>query len=108
VVKETGADGVLVVRMVKREQQTQVSPTYPAARPSGFYGGYSGAWTGYYEPATVYQYDIVTLESSLYSPAQQKLVWSATTESFAPTDLKKEIASFSDIIIGALRKQKIV
>jgi hypothetical protein len=108
-VKETGADGVLVVRMVKREQQTQVSRTYSAAPPAaGFYGGYAGAWSGYYEPATVYQYNLVTLESSLYSPAQGKLVWSATTESFAPTDLKKESASFAELIIGALRKQKIV
>ena len=108
-VKSTGADGVLVVRLVRREQQTQVVQASPAAPPTlGFYGWYSGAWSGYYEPATTYQYELVSLEASLYSPAQANLVWSATTEGFAPTNLKKDSASYADLIIDALRKDRIL
>jgi hypothetical protein len=63
---------------------------------------------GYYEPATVYQYDVVILETSLYSVAQSKLIWSGSTETFSPVDIKKETAGFADIIIGALRKQRVI
>jgi hypothetical protein len=63
---------------------------------------------GYYEPPTVYQYDVVTAETSLYSPPQSTLVWSGTTETFSPKDVKKETAEFAEIIIGALRKSRII
>ena len=105
-VQKAGADGVLIARLVKRQQETQVTPGYYSG--GGFYGGYTAAWTGYYEMPTVYQYDVVTIETTLFSPAQSKLVWSGTTETFAPTDVKKETARYADTIIGALRKQGVI
>jgi hypothetical protein len=108
-VEKVGAEGVLVTRLVKKERDTQVAGGYPGpVAPMGMYGWYSSAWTGYYEPATVYQYDVLTLETSLYSPKQSKLVWSGTTETFDPTDVKQETAAFADLIIGTLRKEKII
>jgi hypothetical protein len=107
-VAKLGVDGVLVTRLVKRDKETQVSGYYGPVAPMGFHGWYSSAWMGYYEPATVYEYDVVTLETSVYSPQQSKLVWSGTTETFAPQDVKKETAGFADIIIGTLRKQGII
>jgi hypothetical protein len=56
----------------------------------------------------VYQYDIATAETSLYSPPQSKLIWSGMTETFAPTEVKKETAGFARIIIGAMRKEGII
>lgn len=107
-VERLGADGVLVTRLVKQEQKTQVSPGYYRPAPIGFYPWYSAAWVGYYEPPTVYQYDVVTAETSLYSPPQSMLVWSGTTETFSPTDVKKETTGFAAVIIEALRKQGII
>jgi len=105
-VAEVGADGVLVTRLVKSEQQTQVSPGYWGPGPGmGFYGWYSSAWAGYYEPATVYTYDVVTLETSVYSPPQSKLLWSGITETFAPTNVQKSAVDYANVIIGALRHQ---
>jgi hypothetical protein len=108
-VQEQGADGVLVTRLVKSEQKTQVTPGYYHPAPMmGFYGWYSAAWVGYYEPPMVYQYDVVTSETSLYSPPQSRLVWSGMTETFSPRDVRKETQGFAKVIIGALRKQGIV
>jgi hypothetical protein len=108
-VAKLGADGVMVTRLVKRDKETQVTGGYygPVA-PMGLHGWYSSAWAGYYEPATVYQYDVVTLETSLYSPQQSKLVWSGTTETFAPTDVKKETAGYAQLIIEALQKDRFI
>jgi hypothetical protein len=108
-VAQVGADGVLVTRLVSVQQKTDVSPGFYRPVPAmGFHGWYSSAWMGYYEPPTVYQYDVVTAETSLYSPPQSTLVWSGTTETFSPRDVRKETAGFADVIIGALRKQGII
>jgi hypothetical protein len=108
-VQGLGADGVLVTRLVNREHVTQVSPGFYHPAPwLGFYGWYSSAWMGYYEPPMVYQYDVVTAETSLYSPPQSTLVWSGTTETFSPKDVKKETGDFAEVIIGALRKEGII
>ena len=107
-VAKLGVDGVLVTRLVKRDKETQVSGGYGPVAPMGFHGWYSSAWTGYYEPPTVYQYDVVTLETSVYSPQQSKLVWSGTTETFSPQEVKDETANLADIIIGVLRKQGVI
>ena len=108
-VRDLGAQGVLVTRLVRTEQKTQVSPGYYRPMPTvGFYGWYSSAWVGYYEPATVYQYDVVTAETSVYHIGKGELVWSGTTETFAPEDVKKETQGFAKIIIEALKKQGVI
>jgi hypothetical protein len=60
-----GADAALITRLVRKEQKTDITPGYyqPAL---GFYGWYSGGWAGYYEPPSVYQYDVYISETSLY------------------------------------------
>lgn len=108
-VKDIGAQGVLVTRLVRTEQRTQVTPGYYRPMPAvGFYGWYSSAWVGYYEPPTVYQYDVVTAETSVYHIGKGELVWSGTTETFAPEDVKKETREFAKIIIEALKKQGVI
>lgn len=108
-VREAGADGVLVTRLVKQEQRLDVTPgSYRPPFGMGFYGWYSSAWIGYYEPPSVYRYDVVTAETSLYSPPESKLVWSGTTETFSPKDVRKETAGFAKVIIAALRKHGLV
>jgi len=107
-VAAVGADGVLVTRLVKVQQQTQVMPAVYGPPGVGFYGWYSSAWVGYYEPPSVYQYDVVTAETSVYGLRKDELIWSGTTETFAPTDVKKETKEFAQIIIAALKKAGVI
>jgi hypothetical protein len=105
-VADSGADAVLVARLVKTEQQTIVTPGY--YRPAGLYGFYSTAWVGYYEPPTVSQYEVVTAETSLYGVDARRLIWSGTTETFAPEDIRAETRGYAGIIIDALVEQGLV
>lgn len=72
-----------------------------------FYGYYSSAWT-YYTPPQMYQYDVVTLETNLWDVTKESLVWSATTETFAPGEFRREVAAFSDLVVGALREKRLI
>lgn len=112
-VKANGVDGVLVARMVRREQQTQVVPGGP--RPIGYgypgmglYGGYSGAWGGYYEPGTVVSAEVVTAEVNVFRVANEKLAWAGTTETFAPSDIAKSTKDFAKVVITELSKEKLL
>jgi hypothetical protein len=54
-VKKANADAVIITRLVRVEKKTEVSPGFYQPAPAigyGFYGGYSSAWLGYYEPPT--------------------------------------------------------
>lgn len=84
--KEIGADGVIVTRLVDKETvQTYYPPTYSSvAAPSAYYGG----WYGYYSMGYTYQSSpgyvaenkVYRIESNLYDVANDKLAWSGLTE----------------------------
>jgi hypothetical protein len=112
-VKESGADGVIVTRVVKVERKTQVvpgAPVFPTSRDIyGYYGvGFAGVWTGYPVPPTVIQYEDVELESQLFDARDAALVWAAQSDVFAPTDPRKDSAGFAATIIKALAERKLI
>jgi hypothetical protein len=110
-VKQAGADAAIVTRLVQVEKKTQVTPGFyqpPPAVGFGFYGGYSAAWRGYYEPPRVYQYDVYISETSLYDMGKNRLVWAGTVETTAPHDINKEIERYVDTVIDALKSKNIL
>lgn len=110
-VRANGVDGVLVARLVRRDQQTQVIPGTPVPagvmRP-GLYGYYPHAWVGHYEPATVVQTDVVTAEVKVFRTASEALIWTATTETFAPNDVAKSSRDYAQVVIKALTKDRLL
>jgi len=84
--KEMGVDGVIVTRLVDKEQvQTYYPPTYSTVgAPSAYYGG----WYGYYNmgysymssPGYVSNDKVYRLETNLYDLQNDKLAWSGLTE----------------------------
>jgi hypothetical protein len=108
-VAQAKTDAVIITRLVKREEKTQVTPGFyqPPAGP-GFYGWYSAGWVGYYEPPRVYQYDVYTSETSLYDTVKNQVVWTGTAETTAPGDIDKEIKNYAEIMIRALKEKKLI
>ena len=106
-VKQASSDGVLITRLVRIDVNTQVAPAYPQMG-RGFYGGYRDAWGGFYDPPAATTTDTLVLETSLYGVDGSRLLWSGTTQTFAPTSLKENMPGFAKVIIGALQKQKLI
>jgi hypothetical protein len=109
-VADAHADAVITTRLVKAEQKTQISPGYYGPVPTvGFYGWYSSAWMGVYDPPQVYQYDVYTSETSLYHVSDNKVVWSGTAQTTAPgSNIEKEIAQYAELMIKAMRDAKVL
>ena len=105
-VKQAGADAVIITRLVRVEKKSEVSPGFYRPGPVGFYGGYSAAWLGYYEPPRVYQYDVYVSETSLYDMNQ--LVWAGTAETTDTGDISKEIKGYVVTVIDALKNRNLL
>jgi hypothetical protein len=111
-IARAGAQGVLVTRLLRIERRTNYAPGYVWAVPAvgyyrNFHGYYSSAWVRY-APPQAFDYDIVALETNLWSPRQGELIWSGITASFAPSDVRHATREFADVIIKALREQKLI
>ena len=108
-VADSGADGVLVVRLVRVEQKQQVSPGAEVPlSPADFYGYYDWAWGEYYEPPAIYTYDVVDMETKLFHASNADLLWALSTESLYPNDLQKSLAAFAKTVLGIARKDGLL
>jgi len=113
-VAKTGAQGLLLVRLLRVDTRTQVSTTMvPGGMGWGWGGGWGGGWGSPFGPTMVpvqqvSQYDLATVESKLFDVQTKQLVWAATTTTFNPTSVARETPGFADVIIGQLAQRGII
>jgi hypothetical protein len=98
-VAKSGADGLLLVRLLGVDQRTQVTTIMvPAA-----YGPYASLWGPmWYAVPNVQQYQTANVETTLFEVQTHRPVWSATTETLNPTSVAAETPGFAKLIIGQL------
>ena len=110
-VAATGADGVIIVRLLRVDTKTQVSTMMmpgPMIGPwGGFYGpGFYGG--GFYAVPEVTQYDVASVETNVYAVATRTLVWAATTQTLNPRTVAQEAPGYADLIITQLRARSLL
>jgi hypothetical protein len=96
----SGADGLLMVRLLGIDTQTNVSTAFVPGPGFGWYGFYSG----WYAVPQVMQYQIAVVETTLFDVKSRRLVWSGTSETINPTSVQKDAPGFADLIVVALQK----
>lgn len=102
-VKSSRADAVLATRVQRVEQRVNVSPGYVGYQ--GFYGWYGRAWAA--QP-TITAYDVVTLETTVWQPSTEKLVWAATTQRVASQDIPKVTSDLASTLIPRMKSDHIL
>jgi len=114
--KEIGADGVIVTRLLDKEQyQNYYPPTYSTvAAPSAYYGG----WYGYYSMGYTYESspgyvetgNVYRIETNLYDVAGDKLAWSGLTETSVTSGdaPDKEVRPLIHALLMDMEKKHIV
>ncbi len=114
-IERSGAQGLLLVRLLGVDTKTQVSTTVVPAGPGwgpGYGPGY-GPYGGFYGPAwlpvtQVSQYDVASVEVSLYDVKTRRLIWSATTQTMNPQSVAQETPGFADLIIKQLAARGLI
>jgi len=107
-VAASGADGVLVVRLLGVDTRTQVYTTMVPG-PGFYYGPYPGLWGPAMFPVPeVSQYQIAHVETTLFDTKSHRVVWGGTSQTFNPTTVRQETPAFADLIIGQLQARGVV
>lgn len=101
--KTTGIDGVLTTRVQRVEQKVNVTPSGPSY--GGFYGWYGSAWAS---TPDVHQYEVVTLETSVWDVKSEKLVWTATTQGVRTNDLTQATKDLAATLIPKLKSEGVI
>lgn len=116
--KAEQADAVLIVRLINRKiVQTYVPGTVaPYGAWYDRYPSYYGTWPDYYgygwqamySPGYVAEDEYAFIETNLYQAGNEKLVWSATSETEVRGSDPKFIKSYVDAMIDSLIKHNLV
>ncbi len=120
-VAKSGADAVLMTRLLGIETQTNVSTMMvpgPVVGPGwggpgwggpGWGGpGWWGAYNAWYAVPQVTQYQIATAETTLYDVSTRRLVWTATSQTFNPQSVQQEAPGLADAVIGSLQARGLI
>jgi hypothetical protein len=110
-VAKTGAQGVLVVRLLGVDTKTQVSTTMMVGGAG--WGPYGGGYGGMFGPpmypvTQVQQYEVANVETTLYDVKTSRVVWAGTTQTFNPNSVAQETPGFADLIIGQLTARGLI
>jgi hypothetical protein len=107
-VEKSGAQGLLLVRLLGVETRTQVTTTMV----SGGMGWGRGVWGGpsrtMIPVQQISQYDVAAAETKLFDVRTKDLVWAATTTTFSPRSVARETPAFADLVIGQLAARGII
>ncbi len=114
-VKGSGAEGLLLVRVLGVDTRTQVSTTmvhggmgwgHNAWGPTNHWGGMHSR--GSIPVQQIRQYDLATVETKLFDVKTRRLVWAVTTTTFNPRSVAQEAPPFANLIIEQLKSRDII
>jgi hypothetical protein len=107
-VASSGAQGILLVRLLGVDTRTSVTTTMV---PGGMAWG-RGQWgTSSWQRVPVTQareYELAAVETKLFDVKSHDLVWAATTHTFNPRGVAQEIPAFATLMIGELTQRGII
>lgn len=103
-INSSAFDGVIVLRWLgfRNEKEVVATPTY-----SPMWDHYSYSWT-YMQESTVVQWTVLQLETRIFSVAEQKLMWSGTTETVEPKAIPKLIKDVAAVVKKEMGKQDLL
>ena len=107
-VAQSGADGLLLIRVLGVDVKTQVSTTMVPGPM--YYGPYYGGWWGPSMVAVpqITQYDVANVETNLFDVKSRRVVWAGTTQTFNPSTVAKETPGFAKLIIQQLAARGLI
>jgi len=111
-IKKSGADTVLITRVIGSETKTKTLPGFvhyaPTPDHTGMYNYYGYAYRAVYSPPVNISKTTVHLESNIYDVATEKLIWTAQSEAIDAKLLKTDFAKMAHLFLDDLRKKKLL
>ena len=108
-ISDAGYDGAVVMRIISRDQQLTYTPgmSYPANYGS-FWGYYGYGWGSVYDPGYLSTDTIVTVETTVYSIRDDKLIWSGVSETFNPNNAESLVDDVARAVARELEREGLI
>ena len=84
--KNEGFDAVITSQLVSADKEQRYEPGYTYAPYGGFHGYYGSAYNYMYSPGYTYTTTTLKVETNLYDTRTEKMIWTALSETFQPSD----------------------
>jgi len=105
-IKQAGADGALVTRVLRVRREVDVSPGYAHG---GFYGrGYGGWYGGVAMGPDIDVYDVLTVETTLWNVTADKPIWSGTSDVLEPKAVAAATEDLSKALIARMKAAGVI
>lgn len=108
-------DAILTLSLIDQETETRYVPgtysytPYPVYPYYGsFWGYYSFVYPRVYTPGYYVENKIYYIESNLYDAKTEKLVWSAQSQTYNPSDLRQFSKGFVRAIVKKMEKDGVL
>lgn len=109
--KKDGFDGAVVIRLVDVSKEVNYSPgnisTYPIYFRT-FGGYYRRGWSYYSTPDRYFTTRSYSVETTVYSIMQDKLIWSGLTETTDPSGVDKLVAEIGNTIYKKMHEEGFI
>ncbi|KFF17096.1 hypothetical protein [Flavobacterium hydatis] len=113
ILNDENFDGVVTMRLVSKEKQTDYVPGIDTSiyygGYNGLYGGAFGGWYGmyatdFYSPGYYVENTFYIVETNVFSLKHNKLIWTGTTQSSDITDIGVTVDDIMRTIINEMKK----
>jgi hypothetical protein len=96
---------ILMMRLADVEKETYYVPGTTTAYYGG-YGRYYGYGANFYTSPGYYNTDKnYFIETTVYTVTPNKLIWTGTTKTINPSNLKKSVNEIADVVAEQMRKE---
>jgi hypothetical protein len=107
--KQAGAQAVVIMRVVGKDQQVTYTP---GTSYSGYYGGFGPywghSWGAAYDPGYLRTDTMVSVETLIYSLNTGKLLWAATSRTTNPESVDSLVREVADATAKEMAKQGLL
>lgn len=109
--KELGADAVLISRLVSKKTVQRYVPSsvyYPPSYYGNCWDYYGYCSQSVYTPGYTAEDEYALMEINLYDARNDKLIWSATSETELLGSNQDQIKSYIGVMVSAMVEQKLL
>ena len=110
-IKADGFDGAVTMRLIDVEKEKIYTSGNIALYPT-YYRNFSGYfyrnWSYYSEPGYYSTTKIYKVETNVYSIKEDKIIWSALTETTDPSGVKKLTEEITKVVYKAMVKEGFI
>lgn len=107
--REAGANGVVTMRVVGKDQRITYTPGYAFPPYYGAFGPYWGyGWGAVYDPGYLQTDTLVSVETVVYSLDRDKLLWASTSRTVNPRDIYRLVKEVADATSREMARQGFI